>query len=183
MLKFQLFLFGFLFLFKLINNLIEYIRCKHYLNKYYDFMSKEITWEFEELVPQIKELFKNAGIQDASFPHAQLAGCNQVFTGAASVLSNITHPRIEIRFSVIQMFHRAIGVYRSRILDTINPLYWIRLIVYLPKRLLSYVGVSPDRILVKVSQVVYWGLTFIYVIFETEINQFLKDFIRSVGSP
>lgn len=171
-------------LFKFISNLVEYLRCKRYLDKYYDYISGKSTWEFEELVLQIVELFKNAGVQDSRFPLVQPAGYGQVFTGEVSVLSNITHTRMEIVAPVMQMFHRSIGVYRSRMLETFNPLYWVKVVVYLPKQVVGYLGASPDSTLVKVIQVVYWGLVpvlgWLYTLFKTEIDQFIKGFIKSL---
>jgi hypothetical protein len=185
MIKF-LFLAIAVLLFKFINNLVEYLRCKRYLDEYYEYLEGGSAFEFEKFVPRLLELFENAGIEDKSFPLVQPAGYGRVFTGEASIFSNITHKRKDIVASVVQMFHRAIGVYHSRMLETFNPLYWVRSIVYLPKQILSYLGVSSESTVVRILQVAYWltvpVIGWVYALFKTEIDQFMKDFITSLIS-
>jgi hypothetical protein len=77
-----------------------------------------------------------------------------------------------------------LGIYRSRILETFNPLYWVEFVVCLPKHIITYLGVSPESTVIRIVQVLYWVfapfLSLLYALFKAEIDQFLKDLITSL---
>lgn len=55
-------------------------------------------------------------------------------------------------------FEEAIGTFKGRAIDAINPLYWLSLIVYLPTRLCIALGAKQNSPFPKILQGVYWAL-------------------------
>jgi len=82
------------------------------------------------------------------------------------------------------MFNEAIGYYRDRTVEAFNPLYWVETLIYLPRTLLSYIGVNPENVVVKSLQVLYWLIspivTYLYVAYESQIDNLLNDLIERV---
>jgi len=161
-------------------NFARYIQCKRYLSKYNRYITKP-DYEFAEHQPQIIKLFKAAGVQDSVVTIVQEIGYGNLASSRPSVFSNLTNTREDIIGIVMQMFHQAIGIYRSRTLETFNPLYWVEFVIYLPKQTLKYVGVSPESAVIKIAQVAYWLLgiaaTFLLGLFRAEIEQLVKGWI------
>jgi hypothetical protein len=104
-----LLVFGIFILYKFLSNFIRYRQCKHFLNKYHEYL-KESTWAFEERAPVIIKLFEHAGIEDSMIPYVHPAGLGYVSTGHASVFSNLLATREDVVGVVLQKFHRAIGI-------------------------------------------------------------------------
>ena len=75
------------------------------------------------------------------------------------------------------MFHRAIGVYRSRMIETINPLYWIETIIFLPRQILNYLGVTPESVIIKIAQLIYWLAAFVFGIYRFEVEEFVRGLL------
>ncbi len=94
-------------------------------------------------------------------------------------MSNIGNNREDVVGMTQAMFHKSIGIYRSRMIDAINPIYWIEFVIYLPKNVFQYVGASPESTLVKSTQIIYWlvaGIVgFLFSVFGDEINKYFKD--------
>ena len=175
-----LIIFGLVILVKLTINLSRYLTCIRY-HKMYNANLKKPEWKIEEIQPQIAKLFKEAGIEDSHVPYVEPVGYNHIITTTVSALENIGTRRQDVVQNITAMFHRAKGIYRGRMLDAINPLYWLMLIIYLPKNLFQYVGASPEGIGVKIAQVIYWLLAtiggLIVTLFGNEINAYIKEII------
>ena len=63
--------------------------------------------------------------------------------------------RTEFSVTVLNMFEEAEGVFRKNMLDSFNPFYWIDLIVFLPKSLLAYIGISSEVTAYKICNVLF----------------------------
>lgn len=60
------------------------------------------------------------------------------------------------RTFMLAAMEQAIGVYQSRAIDAINPIYWLKLLVFLPGRALSAIGVNQTSIASRILQFLYW---------------------------
>lgn len=172
---------GLIALGKLAMNFSRYQACKRYFETYKAFLG-DPKWEFWQIQPQIVKLLKEAGVEDSFVTVVKPVGYNQISTNTGvSVLSNIGNSRADVVSLSQAMFHKAIGTYRSRMLDAINPIYWIEFLIFLPKNIFQYVGASPESGLVKSVQIVYWFIAaivgFVYGVFSDEINAYVKDFL------
>lgn len=165
---------------KFLINFSRFNQSKWYYSKYKKYITKP-TWGFVEHEHQIVKLFRDAGVEDNRVPMIEPLGYGKILTGQTSVFSNISITREDVVGSVRHMFHQTIGIYRSRMLETINPLYWIESIIFLPKRILNYVGVSSEKVVIKVFQIIYWLFaaiaSILYGIYRGNIDLVVKDWI------
>ena len=177
-------IFGLFILGKLAINFFKYQACKKYKNSYLKNL-RDPEWEFWEIQPQIVKLFKDAGIEDSYVTVVKPVGYNQLSTNTGvSVMSNIGNNREDVVGMTQAMFHKSIGIYRNRMFDAINPIYWVEFVIYLPKNIFQYVGASPESTLVKSVQIIYWFVAgifgFLFGVFGDEINKYVKDVLLNM---
>jgi len=180
-----LYIFLAIVLFKLLVNFSKYIQCKRYLDKYLDWLLKGSTWQLVEHKSQVIKLFKDAGIEDGYRGVVEPLGYGKIQTAQVSVFANFPNRREDFVSLTMEMFYQAIGVYRSRVLETFNPLYWIEFVINLPKQVLSYLGVSPENLVVKIAQLIYWivcaVLGFLFALYKSEIETLVRDWISKLA--
>lgn len=170
-------------LYKLVINFSRYIQCKQLLKRYEKYL-KDPKWDFNEHTPKIEKLFRDANIDDSIIPVVEPVGYGKLRTSNASVIKNISTTRNDIAVLVTTKFHQAIGIYRSRMWDAINPLYWIEFLLMLPKQFLGYLGVKPESLVTKVAQLIYWlagaVIGFFASVYKDEIDIAIKQFISQL---
>lgn len=170
---------------KLFLNSYKYYQCKSYLNKYLKWLKKP-SWELSEHKSDVIKLFKDAGLKDSSIQVTEQIVYSHLSVGNVSVFYQFPSNREEFVGITRRYFHQAIGVYRSRAWEVFNPFYWIEFIIYLPKQFLNYVGVSPESIIVKMFQLIYWSvatvLSILYALYTPEINMLVKEWISRLIS-
>jgi len=168
---------------KAILNLIRFLQCKYYLNCYFDWI-KTMSWNLTESRQKVISLMNEAGVSDGFVSHVQPAGYGLLTTANVSVFNNFPNNREDMFQIMVTKFHEAIGVYKSRIIDTISPVYWIQLIIYLPKNIFMYLGVEKNSIIIKIFQIIWWAFGIIFMIllrvYQIEIANSIKPFINSI---
>lgn len=123
---------------------------------------------------------KHSGIKDKFIPFSQPLGFGQIANGNVSVFENILNPRQDIAYTVTDLLLEAKGNYWSKFVNSINPFYWLRIILYIPKFVLSYIGISPDSIFIKIIQLIYWLLGITFTVLTSVFPEEVKNFILSI---
>ena len=162
-----------------IYNLINYLRYpiveKHLFNNYSSDGSKKVDALSHKT--QVLNYIKYAGVKDKHIPVVQPIGYGHVASSMVSVFSNLMNQREDIALNVTDCLLEAKGNYWLRFVNSFNPFFWLRLIIFIPKYLLSYLGLKEESIVIKISQVVYWLLavvfTFLISVFPEEIKSFI----------
>ncbi|CDX02168.1 Hypothetical protein DPCES_2281 [Desulfitobacterium hafniense] len=145
-------------LLKSLMNLVKYLQCKRYSNQY-------LTWavggddpSILQTKSQVIKLINSAGIEDVKIPWVQPMGYGKLSSFSAGVLLNYPSKQADMARITYYLFENAIGVYKSRIFEGFNPLFWVELFIFLPKNTLSYLGVSSEGLAVKLSQLIWWSV-------------------------
>ncbi len=129
---------------------------------------------------QVEKLIRGAGISDHFVSNVGPVGFGLLSTGSASVLDNFPHNREDIARATYLMFHHAIGVYRSRIIDTFNPFYWIEGVINLPKHVFAYLGISHESIFTKGFQLAWWVVATVSAVFYAIYRSETEGAIRTL---
>jgi len=151
-----LIIFVAILIYRFIINFVHFWKCKGFLKRYYNYLADGKDWDFTQNQDEIIDLFKKAGIKDASAPYWDRVGYGHVSKGTMSIFQNLNLRREDVIQNVLIMFHRAIGVFSKRARQTFSPLFWIEIIFNLPKALLKYLGVPAESIVIKIIQIIYW---------------------------
>ncbi|KEI75922.1 hypothetical protein [Clostridium botulinum] len=170
--------FIFLFLYKLVSNISYFFRIKHLYEGYSSYIKGENS-NFTTNKKEIINLFKKAGIKDSYIPASAPLGFNQIATYKASIFTNILTLTNETIFAVSGMFNEAIGIFRYKIFETFNPLYWIDLIIFLPKNMFEYLGVGSEKVLVKIFQIIWWIVSPLAILFREDTLVLIKHCLSS----
>lgn len=168
--------------YKALLNFTRLKRLQRYEKEFMSFLSDESS-KIDEHKMQTIALLKKAGIPDSQMPVTQSVGFGHFASFNASVYHNFPTTDRTIANTALLMFKNAIGVYKSCIIESINPLYWIDLIVFLPKNILIYIGLNMDNSSSKLWNVflsfIWWLLCAFITMFQPEIKQYIVEFIRN----
>jgi hypothetical protein len=74
------------------------------------------------------------------------------------VFENIGRNDERIVLLMIGIFRQAIGIYKKRIIDAINPFYWLEFIIFLPQNIIQYVlgNSAIPNWFIRLINVFYW---------------------------
>ncbi|MFA4994929.1 MAG: hypothetical protein WC521_06465 [Bdellovibrionales bacterium] len=125
-------------------------------------IKNKATWDFVKKCPAIKELIKRANIDDQTLSRVEPVGYNYVQNQRFSVFDNISANDKEIRSHVIKAFYEAEGVFETRKREARDLYYWTEVIIYLPSKILSYLGFS-NELLGRIANVIGWCAEFLTV--------------------
>lgn len=128
---------------------------------------------------EILNYIKNAGVKDKHINAIESLGYNQIASGSVSIFDNILNTRVDIANNVRNLLLEAKGNYWSRFINSANPFYWLKIILYIPKYLLSYLGLDAGSVFVKIFQLIYWAIGIIFTIIITVFTDEIKTLILS----
>lgn len=165
-----------IFLYKLISSIIDYINIVRYSKMYTDFISKKSDKIFQYKTICI-DLFKKLNISDTFFPIAQKMGYGRFASFKASFFHNFPDDSALFAGEALRIFDDATGICRRKIIECFSPKYWIDFILFLPKNILIYLGISADSIIIKIGQFIYWLISIVITLFSTDIANYIKSFI------
>lgn len=179
-------LFGFIgvLLIHALYNLVNYLRYpiieKYLLSNYSSDATQRVDGASRKT--QIKNYIKYAGVKDKHIPVVQPVGYGYVANSMVSLFDNITNNHEDVAKVAINSLLEAKGNYKSRLINTINPFYWLRIIIFIPKYIFSYLGLKEESIIIKIFQLIYWLLavicTFLISVFPDEIKTFIFSILH-----
>lgn len=76
--------------------------------------------------------------------------------------------------------NQAKGYFRMSLLECFSPLYWVQLAFFLPSKLCEILGISGDKLVIKIMQVAYWCLTPLILCFRTQLYEFIIQLLQKV---
>lgn len=165
--------------------LFAIIRFIYYLlNVFYGFYLQKLWKSYHKINntyalsynENIVNYFQKAHIKPHTFSFMERLGYGYVHPASANYYDNIFFPNEEIFGWVNESFTIARGYYKNRMFESFNPMYWIRLIIFLPKNIISYLGLNTDTIFTKIFQIIFWIIdSIIIVVYQDEITTFIKN--------
>lgn len=169
-----------LIILKFILNLLHYLESFRLEKIWYSYFAKNnvnaITY-----TKHIQNLFKNAGLKDNNQPFTMPTGYNQIVNTTCSIYDNIFSKLGNITVLVQRYFLEARGIYRKRMFDSFNPLYWLDLIINLPKNFFEYLGLDTETIFTKIFQLIYWIVNSVLLVYYREqILKFIQNYFTGL---
>lgn len=172
-------------IFHAIYNLINYLRYNSIQTLFFGLYSDDSETRTKSLSLKniIVNYIKYAGVNDKHIVVSQPIGYYQVANSTVSVLDNIINNRQDIASSAYELLLEAKGNYWSRFINSINPFYWIRVVIFIPKYIFSYLGLKPDSLIIKIFQLIYWLIAIVFTlltsVFTDEVKSFIMSFIQT----
>lgn len=139
-------------------NLLTLARAKDSFRQFVSIPASDSLARLRESKSRVLLLFSSAGVPDKKVPFHQVVGdCD--CTGLVSVFSEYPSAADPFSYYTLEAFAVSIGVFKQRMVDSLNPLYWLGLIIYAPSRFFALCGASSDNAVVKIIQALYWVLS------------------------
>lgn len=170
--KYLVLFFLTIFVYKLVNNISLLVRTNYYSKKYDNYL-RDSKNEFVQNIPMTTKLFKAADLQECTFTVVEPVGYGRIKTSTVTHFINLANRREDIVAATLRCFDQAKAIFKHRLLEAFSPLYWIRGILFLPKQLFTYLGVSVDSVFVKIAQIIYWFVTPLLIAFRDNIYQYI----------
>lgn len=155
------------------------LRTNYYEKKYFRYLKGQES-TFLLYVAPTQKLFRQAHVTDSKVPHCAPIGYGKVMTMTVSVFDNLANKRQDVAALVMTGFQEAKGYFRMGVLECLSPLYWVQLIIFLPVKLCELSGISGDKLAVKIIQIIYWGLTPLFLCFRTEMYDFVIHLLQKM---
>ncbi len=160
-----LYVFIGLIIIKFIYNLLQYINNFRLYKIWLSFFDKSSNINAVTYTAEIKSHLLNANIKDSKQPISIRTGYNMIANTKYSMIDNIFTNNEDV-FTWYQFaFLEARGVYRSRMKDSFKLSYWIKLIIFLPKNIIQYLGLNAETIFTKIFQLIYWIIDSVLIVY------------------
>ena len=83
----------------------------------------------------------------------------------------------EINRAIVAM----IGETKRRMIETVNPIYWIMMMLFLPSRIVEYFGGKRNSLFTKLLNFAYWLIPLIVTIFSNDIRTFFVNLFFDIN--
>ncbi len=166
----------------LILNFSKLRRLKKLMSGYEEYIKNPSSQAFHEKKCEIIGLFQSAGLRDPQVPLVQMVDPMHIVRGNYSVFDNLTVLKPEFISAMQALFLESIGVYKKRVSNSINPVYWLEVIFFLPEKIINYFGMSNGSqtiaIVSKTLNIVYWvaGIAITFLIYYFRIKLIYLSF-------
>lgn len=165
-----------------IYNLINFLRYSYIEKLFFGLFSDDVKVKDKSLSSKntLLNYMKYADVSDKYIPCTQSLGYGQIVNSNVSIFENITNNRQDIASTAYKLLLEAKGNYWSRFINSINPFYWIRIVLFIPKHLLTYLGVKSDHLIIKIFQLSYWLIGTIFTLLISIYPSEIKNFVDSI---
>lgn len=75
---------------------------------------------------------------------------------------------------------QAAGEYRHRVLQCLNPVYWVKCVLFLPQRIIGYFDFNVESIATKIFNSLYWVVNILVQLYSSEVKTFIDTIIKNV---
>lgn len=173
-------IFLFIVAVKFLLNLYNFTRIKT-LNKYHlDWLAGERD-DFMLHRQEVLNLFQKAHIKNLYTPATQRIGYGKIASMDIDVFTMFPSRLEIIACPANDMFKEAEGVFRKNLFDSVNPIYWIDFILFLPKNLLLYLGLDSEKAAFKLCNIlltlIWWISGALLAFFRPDLYQFVSHLL------
>jgi len=161
---------------KFVLNLHDWLRIRT-LSKYHMEWLSDKRDNLHLYKQEIINLFKKAHVKNVYTPVSQPTGFGQISNMNADVFTMFPSKLQIIAYPAISMFFEAEGVFKKNMFNSLNPIFWIEFILFLPKELLTYLGINPETTAFKLCNVLltffWWLCGTAFALFKPQLQQFI----------
>lgn len=134
---------------------------------------KKQSKNIDTLIPFVESLFNSAKTNEIAIIQSRKVDIQQK-------ISYFLSDR-DCRRHIDTIFKRTIGVYRLRLLQCLNPFYWI----FLPKYILEGLNINAPQVIISLSNIVFWVVSAfcgyaIEIYFSTHYGDFLQEIMNKL---
>ena len=127
----------------------------------------------------LKEVIKITGVRDDYYvPNIKQVGYGKIQSSNVIVIENFPHIYSDMANGTLRIFSEMRGVLKERIFGTINPIYWLNIIIFLPQKIVKYLGLKETSILAKILNLLWWIIGIPITLLQDSFSDKLKVLIE-----
>lgn len=172
--------FGAVVSYRICSNLTRLLQTSHYEKVYLTKLASNSLVEFGEYQPVVQKLFSLAVVPDFAVANVFSVGYGLLGTANTSAFHNMDVPHKDIVNAMRSSFSTAKGTFRMRLYESFSPLYWFETLLYLPSRLLAYIGLSAESTASRFLQVLYWLVTPLLLLCRSNLYQHISSLFNQL---
>tara|TARA_R110000868_G_scaffold164439_1_gene397076 strand:+ start:539 stop:1123 length:585 start_codon:yes stop_codon:yes gene_type:complete len=160
-------------IYKIARNTWFFIKLKNYQEKYNEYTAHnsrdDEKWDslYQKVLEdkaKIIEILKELGLKDFIIQVTTPTGYNHVEHKSIRILENLQYISYvndtNIPVTIKQYIIEAKGIAKNRIFESLNPLYWVDLLIFLPRSIAKYIGIplanKTYNHIIKIFNIIYW---------------------------
>lgn len=146
-------------------------------------LSGEASNWITENTTEIKRRVKKSGVKDPVHSFMDAKGYGYVGQEQISTLDNLLYLNKTVQNSAVTVLKRAKGHFKNEAVKSINPLFWLETLFFLPKAIVSASGIDASSKLaetgLKITQIIYWLVILGAVISNPDLLKVLIEAIKT----
>lgn len=129
--------------------------------------SSQKAWDWlQDNQLEIKNRVLNAGLSDQAESYMEPLGLGYAERRQRGVLDNLLLLDTDVLASARELMRRARGYYKTQAWLSLSPLFWLEMLIFLPREIIKLAGFNNSsklfQISVKLIQVIYWIISVVY---------------------
>lgn len=125
---------------------------------------------------KMRFLLGKAGITESQIPYVRILGPRSYRNDVVDALKSYPTQDRQILKQLIPLIYLGIDTLQYKFRQNFNPMFWVDFVIFLPKHIISYLGLNTDNVFAKLLNIIYWLITPILVIFRDRLWDFLINF-------
>lgn len=172
--------------YKFVSNFVLFKKANKLLNLYLGYISDDNPpLDLVQIKTEMKYVVEKSDITNRHIPISYAIGNQQICNYSVDIID--AFPRKDRNFVVNTVFilEEAIGCFKFRMKQAINPFYWFELIIFAPKHLIKYIGVKDfNSYSIKVLNLIltfaWWLICGLITYFKSDIFNAVKLFMQKL---
>ena len=177
--KYLIFCLLFTVLFKFLYNYRRYRRMKKLQDKYRQWVRSDNPPDDDNIssaYAEITDLISDANLKDVYLKKTDTENDLKLNILSSNIIENELTDRV---MNIVS------GKFEHEYRKALNPLSWIETIVFLPKSLLDYIGLSKDTVSNRLLQVfltaVYWAFSAFCLLYQDNIPDIVQSLVEKLA--
>lgn len=147
----------------IIYNYYCYRQCSYFLTEFNRWLfEKDYKGNLEMERERAIQLVKQAGIYDVLIPTTRAIGYGQVVNANINPMQQFPNRMSDIAGQIVRQLESAKGVYKQRMKYSYNPILWIEFIMFLPSKVITYLGVK-SSVVKRVFNIIWWFIVIVII--------------------
>lgn len=146
-----------------VYNFYCYRQCSYFLKEFNNWLYDEdykgnLEMERERAI----QLVKQAGVYDVLIPTTRAIGYGQVVNANINPMQQFPNRMLDVATQIVRQLESAKGVYILRIKYSYNPILWIELFIFLPSKIITYLGVK-SSVVKRAFNIIWWFIVIVII--------------------
>lgn len=172
-------IFIFCVVYKLISNFILFKKTNKILDLYLCYIhNDDAPLDFVQIKTELKYVVEKSNITNRLIPISRAIGNGQICNYSVDLIEAFPNKDRCFVVNTTFMLEEAIGCFKFRMKQAVNPFYWFELVIFAPKNLMKYLGIKDfNSVSIKILNLIF---TFIWWMFCVLVTYFKSDILNTI---